>query len=229
MAREKTPPADDGDPGAPEWMVTFSDCMTLLLTFFVLLLSFSSFDVRSFKQVTTSFITSLTSIGRAGQRDMDAFAPPTQFKYNQDLSKGSETPTLIPGMNDNLKQETDPVDFQNLKVFMVGSPHIFWGNGTLLSAEGKQTLSLMASYLQEAPHRVVISENPGNQGPGDTFGLQRAWTVLSYLTEAARLDPRQFSVSMASLGTVPNTADPTSVRPGQRRVEIVLLERSIYK
>ena len=38
--------------GAPEWMVTFSDCMTLLLTFFVLLLSFSSFDDSAFSDVT---------------------------------------------------------------------------------------------------------------------------------------------------------------------------------
>ncbi len=41
----------DEAPGAPEWMVTFSDFMTLLLTFFVLLLSFSSFDDRVFRKL----------------------------------------------------------------------------------------------------------------------------------------------------------------------------------
>ena len=44
MGRANKQVVPDEDPGAPEWMVTFSDCMTLLLTFFVLLLSFSSFD-----------------------------------------------------------------------------------------------------------------------------------------------------------------------------------------
>lgn len=38
--------------GAPLWMVTFGDLMSLLLTFFVLLLSFSTMDVIKFKQVT---------------------------------------------------------------------------------------------------------------------------------------------------------------------------------
>ena len=44
MGRANKQVESDEAPGAPEWMVTFSDCMTLLLTFFVLLLSFSSFD-----------------------------------------------------------------------------------------------------------------------------------------------------------------------------------------
>ena len=36
------------DPGAPAWMATFGDLMSLLLTFFVLLMSFASMDVRRF-------------------------------------------------------------------------------------------------------------------------------------------------------------------------------------
>ncbi len=45
---------DEPKPGAPEWMVTFADLMSLLLTFFVLLLSFSSTEVVKFKQMAGS-------------------------------------------------------------------------------------------------------------------------------------------------------------------------------
>jgi len=38
-----------GDEGAPAWMATFSDLATLLLTFFVLLLSFANMDIQNFK------------------------------------------------------------------------------------------------------------------------------------------------------------------------------------
>lgn len=38
-------------PGAPAWMATFSDLMSLLMCFFVLLLSFSEMDVLKFKQL----------------------------------------------------------------------------------------------------------------------------------------------------------------------------------
>lgn len=40
--------------GAPAWMVTYSDLVTLLLTFFVLLLSMASMDPRKFLSATTS-------------------------------------------------------------------------------------------------------------------------------------------------------------------------------
>ncbi|KLV05952.1 flagellar motor protein MotB [Photobacterium aquae] len=41
-------------PGLPPWMATFSDLMTLLMCFFVLLLSFSEMDVLKFKQIAGS-------------------------------------------------------------------------------------------------------------------------------------------------------------------------------
>ena len=43
-----------GEEGAPAWMATFSDLATLLLTFFVLLLSFAEMDVTEFKEMLGS-------------------------------------------------------------------------------------------------------------------------------------------------------------------------------
>ncbi|WP_122035826.1 flagellar motor protein MotB [Aliivibrio sp. EL58] len=40
--------------GAPKWMATFADLATLLMCFFVLLLSFSEMDVLKFKQIAGS-------------------------------------------------------------------------------------------------------------------------------------------------------------------------------
>jgi chemotaxis protein MotB len=40
--------------GAPAWMVTFADMVTLLLTFFVLLLSFANTDTEKFKEMLGS-------------------------------------------------------------------------------------------------------------------------------------------------------------------------------
>jgi chemotaxis protein MotB len=42
------------DPGAPQWMATFADLSTLLMSFFVLLLAFSEMDVAKFKQLSGS-------------------------------------------------------------------------------------------------------------------------------------------------------------------------------
>ena len=43
--------AKKGGSGAPAWIVTFADLMSLLLTFFVLLLSFSNMEVTEFKKM----------------------------------------------------------------------------------------------------------------------------------------------------------------------------------
>lgn len=40
--------------GAPAWVMTFADLMSLLMCFFVLLLSFSEMDVQKFKQIAGS-------------------------------------------------------------------------------------------------------------------------------------------------------------------------------
>ncbi len=54
MAKERREDTDSTD--TQRWMVTFSDLIMLLLTFFVLLLSMSSLDAKKLKQ-TFSFLT----------------------------------------------------------------------------------------------------------------------------------------------------------------------------
>lgn len=45
---------EECEEGAPAWMATFSDMATLLLTFFVLLLSFANMDIQNFKMALGS-------------------------------------------------------------------------------------------------------------------------------------------------------------------------------
>jgi len=61
-------------PGAPAWMATFSDLMSLLMCFFVLLLSFSEMDVLKFKQLAGSM--------------REAFGVQAQIKV-EDIPKGT--------------------------------------------------------------------------------------------------------------------------------------------
>ena len=47
--------ADEPKQGAPEWMATYSDLVTLLLCFFVLLFAFSKIDAEKFQAIMESF------------------------------------------------------------------------------------------------------------------------------------------------------------------------------
>jgi len=51
------PPPEECPPcksGAPAWMATFADMATLLMAFFVLILSFAEMNVPKFKQISGS-------------------------------------------------------------------------------------------------------------------------------------------------------------------------------
>jgi len=243
MARGPKQTKPDEAPGAPEWMVTFSDCMTLLLTFFVLLLSFSSFDENIFEQLSIVFFEGRPSVGQQRQKrpeDKDAFLPLEQIDSSQNVIKGSEKPTLATGLRDGLKEETEPTDFHSQKVFLISSKRIFWGKGTVISSEGRDVMATMASFLKEVPSRVVISENgPVDDESSRRFGLSRAWAVVEYLTTKQNLDKKWFSISAATtLAGFPQSRVPQggqrSKEPDragtepERTVEVVLLERSIY-
>ena len=68
MGSTKRQSEDDEPAGAPLWMVTFCDSMTLMLTFFVLLFSFSSFNENVFQEMAMSFARAVYAepqIGRA--------------------------------------------------------------------------------------------------------------------------------------------------------------------
>lgn len=53
--------------GAPDWMVTFSDLMTLLMTFFVIMLSMSTISDPKFQQATESIKEAFSGIYVFGQ------------------------------------------------------------------------------------------------------------------------------------------------------------------
>ena len=235
MRRKRKQSQPDEPVGAPEWMVTFSDCMTLLLTFFVLLLSFSSFDEKLLLDLKVVFekqfsFSSQTSV------EQEALSPRERIQYDENPNRGSEKPTLAKGVEDNLRKETEPENFHDWKVFLVSSDKIFWGKGVTISFQGRKTLTTMASLLKEVPNRVVISENrQGDTMSGEDFGLQRAWAVMEYFTIEQGLDRRQFSISAASTVARVDSEEGTgngernlSTTEAERTLEIVLLERSIH-
>ncbi len=224
--------ADEDSAGAPEWMVTFSDCMTLLLTFFVLLLTFSSFDDKVFRKMETSLAEALPSVGMSLTKDREAFTEVKQIKYNKEIDKGSEKPTLEGNIEANPKEETEFLEFQNKKVFVTPSSRIFWGKGILISAEGRRTLSDIAELLKAIPNRIVISENEHDSTGNQDVGLKRTWAITEYLTNKHGLDKKRFGISTRSTIPEKNGLDNIGYatnRKDSRRLEIVILERSIYR
>jgi chemotaxis protein MotB len=216
--------------GAPLWMITFSDCMNLLLTFFVLLVTFTSFDTKVLNNIETVFRHNFpTFMNQTNKEPKDAIVPTTLLLSVEKYEKGSETPTLTNGPENNLKKETPHNELRNGKVFLIPSKNIFLGKGTVISSQGKNFFSTMALFLKEVPSRVVISEH-GSDTTDNNLGFDRAWAAVDYLTKNLGLNKNKFSISAASMRPENSINDSTSDKENgsERTLEIVLLERSIY-
>ncbi|NKN34574.1 type VI secretion system protein TssL, long form [Marichromatium bheemlicum] len=96
--------------GAPAWMSTFADLMSLLMVFFVLLLSFSEMDVLKYKQIAGSM-----KMAFGVQRMVDADDIPKGTSIiAQEFSPAQPQPTVVNEVRqqtaDDLKSELRIVD-----------------------------------------------------------------------------------------------------------------------
>jgi chemotaxis protein MotB len=229
MPRAKKQPEPDQPSGAPEWMVTFSDCMTLLLTFFVLMLTYSSFDEKLYGNLRVIYSSAFTNISVVRRKRGDALLETPAVTHIRELDKGSGKPTSLQGLQENLMSEKPPVDLDRGTALLIPSKTLFWGNGKVFSPEGRQIMDLVALFLKRVSGRIVISEAGPAGGPSSPdFGLARAWVVMEYLTEQQDLDRERFSISQTtSLGRA-NAVRDSMPSGSERTVEVVFLERNIY-
>ena len=100
----KCPPCAGG--GAPAWMATFADMATLLMAFFVLLLSFAEMNVPKYKEVSGSMKNAF-----GVQRLVPVVEPP---KAKSIIAKQYKTakvdPTLMNVIQEQTTDEEQPID-----------------------------------------------------------------------------------------------------------------------
>lgn len=89
---------EECEAGAPAWLATFADLMSLLMCFFVLLLSFSEMDIQKYKQVAGSMVA---AFGVQRTIKVDSIPQGTSI-IKKEFSPGRPEPTVI----NVLKQKT---------------------------------------------------------------------------------------------------------------------------
>lgn len=109
-------PEDDGPPGTPAWMATFADLMSLLMCFFVLLLSFSEMDLQKYKQVAGSMKNAFGVQNQTKVMDI----PKGTSIIAQEFSPGKTQPTVL----DKVNQFTVETNHKSLRVGNPEAPKI---------------------------------------------------------------------------------------------------------
>lgn len=85
--RKRKVESDPPPEGAPEWMVTYSDLVTLLLCFFVLLYSMATISTEKFEQINRSLQMTFKSSANADKLDTNIGKDPTTLLQNPDEDK----------------------------------------------------------------------------------------------------------------------------------------------
>ena len=96
----KCPPA-----GAPAWMATFADMATLLMAFFVLILSFAEFNVPKFKQISGSLKNAF---------GIQRVVPVVEQPKGTTVLSLNFSPSPAPSVTKNLRQQTSDSEQKNL-------------------------------------------------------------------------------------------------------------------
>jgi flagellar motor protein MotB len=214
--------------GAPLWIISFADMMSLLMAFFVMLSTFSSFGPAETAKLHKAVKATLMSDFYGGwRRSLPRGAMGPQSLAAGQLAKGSEKPTLEEAHDNGLMAETEPDDFRTRKVFVIESTNVFWASGVTLSAAGRDYLDTLAAFVGNVPGRIVISESgpgpaAGAQAADDPeLGLRRAVVVMKYLSDKGI--PRDRCCIGAAGMRPPESAT------ADRMLEIALLEESAYR
>lgn len=109
MDSEDEKPKKEEKSGLPAWMATFADLMALLLSFFVLLLSFSEMDAMKFKRLAGSMAQAF-----GVQQELEVHETPKGTSIiAQEFSPGKPEPTPI----NEIFQSTEDVTQMSLEVY----------------------------------------------------------------------------------------------------------------
>ena len=225
--------------GGLGWMVTFADLMTLLLTFFVLLLSMSSMDKSVLRDAVVHFAGEMDLAPKRGAGRIPArfelvkkiLEDPEralrESKHIKDLLFPDEV--LPPDMMRSTLEKNLEILARPEGVALVLSDSLLFGTGQSgLDENGRRLLSEFAEFLAGTTMPVNVAGYTDNipGGRKDNYALsgERAMSVLEYFLEK-EFDPHRFSVS--AYGETFPLADNASPegRARNRRVEILLKTR----
>ncbi|WP_202942263.1 flagellar motor protein MotB [Alteromonas macleodii] len=151
MAEEECPKCPPE--GLPAWMGTFADLMSLLMCFFVLLLSFSEMDVLKFKQIAGSMKFAFGVQNKIEVKDI----PKGTSVIAMEFRPGKPDPTPI----ESIQQQTTEMTQQMLE-FQAGNEDSAGGRqkqrGEQRGGQSQQTATESSSSAEQSTDQSQMAE-----------------------------------------------------------------------
>ena len=226
--------------GAPRWVVTFGDLMSLLLCFFVLLLSFSEMDRQKYKQVAGSLEKAFDV-----QRKIRIMELPKGLKiiakdFDQEIVQTLPLEEIGKEIDDMLSSQLEEVRDQiTIEAGEDGITIRLMGESTFDSGRDeireqlKPLLKNVASVLERNEGDIIIAGHtddvPVRSGPFKSnlrLSIARAAAVADFMLANSQMDPGRVStMGFGEYRPIETNLDERG-RERNRRVEIILSNTS---
>lgn len=226
MSDPLIPDDEDDEPTAPFWMTTFSDMVTLLLTFFVLIVSMSEVEVKKFKEALSSFQ------GRQSFLMHDAVIPPVRNQQRTAEEKREQSQRyeeLLSYLEESELQGKVEVNMteEGMHVIITDSVMFRSGNAQLLDSS-REVLSRIAGVITKV--ESVIVEGHTDDQPIATAQFPSNWELSSaraasvvrfLLSQETGLPPERYQAVGYGEHRPITTNETAAGRAQNRRVEIL--------
>ncbi len=244
MPRKKLVHEEAGPKGAPDWIVTFTDMISLLVTFFVLLMTFSSMEDYDRLRVDGWLRGGFSPIDQIGG-DLAYESPEDDIVSATDARRGANRPHSRPfqhleqnlaEMGQTQRADELEVDFSALGdglQIVFGPACSFEPGSARVGVELEKRLSELADVLRYYPHLVVVEGftdgafKPTELHPdAHSLGMARALAAVDVMLASGELTSELLQA--ATLGSTRPRADDRTPegRRENRRVEIRVISLS---
>lgn len=230
--------AEDDEIG--QWLVTYADMVTLLLTFFVLLVALANFDTAKYDAVVESIQNTFGKLD-APRGDLGRLELTRTMPRSLDQLTGLEQEPLLEDLQQMIKhkniEDSVRVTSQgNLVILEVKGQTMFDSGQATLKPEALPLLDQIVSIVRSYPDYVLhikghTDPRPINSPKFETnweLSALRATAVLRYLIAKGIAPKRMTATGYADTEPlVPNNSEENMAR--NRRVEFVLEKKEIQQ
>ena len=229
--------------GAPGWMVTFGDMMSLLLTFFVLLFTFSTLDVVKFREVIIS-LQGAMGVLSGGPQILNMGDIPTRPQPTEDAAINPLLDVMQVHVQEVLEEADaqDVVDVQKTKkglLIRFKDRALFDSGRAVIRTEMRPVLQELAKYLSGIENDIEIQGHTDNvpintvQFPSNwELSQARAAAVLNLLLSVPPLegewDQGRFSIAGYGEYHPIESNDTPEGRQANRRVDAFILNQKRF-
>lgn len=185
------------------WMDTYADTITLLLTFFILLYSFSTIDNEKLKAIAYSLKSQVggeepITIDKT-DKNIDNITPGIGAKSEYDILVEKITKLLQEnGLTDLVKIREEDAGV----ILQIGDNIMFDTADARLKGESKKVLDVVSSLIPKINNEIMIQGHTDNRPIKSSqyesnweLSTARAFAVLKYFINDKHLDPKRFSAT----------------------------------